>query len=164
MFLRPLCIPTCRDCVLCGYKDFLDNPSLDFLITIERSAGSSILWIQLIQQRMQKVAGSCDFILSTVNVPLDWNSYLLALRPNGRFILVGVVLEPIPVSMFNLLPGQRVVSACAIGSPAGIATILNFTARHNIIPITETFKFHQVNDAIEKLKNGDIRYRIVLTN
>ena len=113
---------------------------------------------------LAKLAGSFDFILSTVNVPLDWNSYLLALRPNGRFILVGVVMEPIPVSMFTLLLGQRVVSAGAIGSPAGIATMLNFAARHNIIPITETFKFHQVNDAIEKLKNGDIRYRIVLTN
>lgn len=113
---------------------------------------------------LAKVAGCFDFILSTVNVPLDWNSYLLALRPKGRFILVGVVLEPIPVSMFTLLLGQRVVSAGNTGSPASMATMLNFAARHNILPKTETFKFSQVNEAIEKVRQDKVRYRVVLTH
>jgi uncharacterized zinc-type alcohol dehydrogenase-like protein len=113
---------------------------------------------------LAKVANSFDFILSTVNVPIDWNSYLLALRPNGRFILVGVVLEPIPVSMFSLLLGQKVVSAGSIGSPANMAAMLNFSARHNIIPKTETFKFSQVNEAIEKVRQGKVNYRAVLTH
>jgi uncharacterized zinc-type alcohol dehydrogenase-like protein len=113
---------------------------------------------------LAKVANSFDFILSTVNVPVDWNSYLLALRPKGRLILVGVVLEPIPVSMFTLLMGQRVVSASATGSPPTMATMLNFAARHNILPKTETFKLSQVNEAIEKLRQGKVRYRVVLKN
>ena len=113
---------------------------------------------------LAKLASSFDFILSTVNVPVDWNTYLMALKPKGKLILVGVVMEPIPVSMFTLLIGQRMISASPIGSPAAMATMLDFAARHKILPTVETFKFSQVNEAIEKLKEGKIRYRAVLTN
>jgi len=88
----------------------------------------------------------------------------MALKPKGKLILVGVVMEPIPVSMFTLLIGQRMISASPTGSPAAMATMLNFAARHNILPTVETFKFSQVNEAIERLKQGKIRYRAVLTN
>jgi len=113
---------------------------------------------------LAKLASSFDFILSTVNVPVDWNTFLMALKPKGKLILVGVVMEPIPVSMFTLLIGQRMISASPIGSPAAMATMLDFAARHKILPTVETFKFSQVNEAIEKLKEGKIRYRAVLTN
>jgi uncharacterized zinc-type alcohol dehydrogenase-like protein len=113
---------------------------------------------------LAKLASSFDFILSTVNVPVDWNTYLMALKPKGKLILVGVVLEPIPVSMFTLLIGQRMISASPTGSPSAMATMLDFAARHKILPTVETFKFSQVNEAIEKLKEGKIRYRAVLTH
>ncbi len=113
---------------------------------------------------LSKLAGRFDFLLSTVNVPVDWNTYLMALRPKGKLILVGAVLEPIPVSMFTLLLGQRMISASPTGGPAAMATMLNFAARHNILPTVETFKFSQVNEAIEKLKQGKIRYRAVLAH
>jgi uncharacterized zinc-type alcohol dehydrogenase-like protein len=113
---------------------------------------------------LAKLASSFDFILSTVNVPVDWNTYLMALKPKGKLILVGIVLEPIPVSMFTLLIGQRMISSSPTGSPAAMATMLDFAARHKILPTVETFKFSQVNEAIEKLKEGKIRYRAVLTN
>jgi len=115
-------------------------------------------------EALGKLAYSFDFIISTVNVTLDWNAYLNALRPKGRLIMVGVVLEPMQVSMFTLLLGQRVVSASPTGGTPAMATMLDFAARHNILPMTETFKFSQVNEAIEKLKQGKVRYRAVLTH
>jgi uncharacterized zinc-type alcohol dehydrogenase-like protein len=117
-------------------------------------------------EALAKLAYSFDFILSTVNVPMacDWNLFLAALRPKGKLIFVGVVLEPLQISMFSLLMGQRMVSASPTGSPAAMATMLNFAARHNVLPTVETFKFGQVNEAIEKLKQGKVRYRVVLTH
>ena len=41
-------------------------------------------------------------------------------------------------------------------------TMLEFTARHDIKPVTETFKMSRVNDAFEHLESGKARYRIVL--
>jgi uncharacterized zinc-type alcohol dehydrogenase-like protein len=62
-----------------------------------------------------------------------------------------------------MLLGQRSVSASPVGSPANIARMLEFAARHNIKPIIEKFPLEQVNEALEHLKSGQARYRIVLT-
>ena len=111
---------------------------------------------------LEAVADSFDFIISTVNSPLDWNSYLTALRPKGRLHFVGAVLEPLSIPVFSLLMGQKSISASPLGSPATTVKMLDFAARHKINPTVEIFKFSQVNEAMEKLRNGKPRYRIVL--
>lgn len=113
---------------------------------------------------MEKIAGSLDFILVTVNVPLDWESYINTLAPDGRLHFVGAVLEPVPVSVFQLLMGRKSVSASPLGSPATVRTMLDFCGRHDIAPQIETFKMEDVNDAMEHLESGKARYRVVLTN
>ena len=111
---------------------------------------------------LQEVVNSFDFILSTANVPLEWSAYIAALRPKGRLHFVGAVPEPIPVEVFPMLIGQKSISASPLGSPATTATMLDFAARHNIQPTIETFNFADVNEAMEKLRRGKPRYRIVL--
>jgi uncharacterized zinc-type alcohol dehydrogenase-like protein len=113
-------------------------------------------------EALKRAANSLDFILSTVNVPLDWEAYIAALRPQGRLHLVGAVTQPLTVPLFPLLLGQKSISSSPTGSPAAIAIMLNFAARHHIQPTIETFKFSEINDALEKLRHGKPRYRIVL--
>ncbi|MGI9014359.1 MAG: NADPH-dependent aldehyde reductase Ahr [Phycisphaerales bacterium] len=107
-------------------------------------------------------AGRFDLILATVNVALDWNAYIEALSPRGRLHFVGAVMEPIDAQAFPLIFGQRSISGSPVGSPATIATMLDFCARHKIAPMTEHFPMNKVNDAIEHLKQGKARYRVVL--
>jgi len=107
-------------------------------------------------------AGRFNFIISTVNVKLDWNLYLSTLNSRGRLHFVGATLDPLDINVFSLIGGQRSVSGSPIGSPATIITMLEFAKRHNIKPIIEKFRFDQVNEAIAKLRNGDIIYRAVL--
>jgi uncharacterized zinc-type alcohol dehydrogenase-like protein len=111
---------------------------------------------------LEAVVDSFDFIISTVNSPLDWNFYVNALRPKGRLHFVGAVMEPLSIPVFPLLIGQKSISASPLGSPATTSKMLDFAARHNIEPTIEVFKFNQVNEAMEKLRNGKPRYRIVL--
>ncbi len=113
---------------------------------------------------LKKISGSLDFIISTVNVPLDWPAYIDALRPKGRLHIVGGVMEPIPVPVFPLLFGQKSVSASPLGSPNSMAVMLEFAARHHIEPMVETYPMDKVNDAMEKLRSGKARYRLVLRN
>ncbi|MBN2430826.1 MAG: zinc-binding dehydrogenase, partial [Acidobacteria bacterium] len=113
-------------------------------------------------EAVAQAANSLDFILSTVNVVLDWNAYINALRPRGRLHFVGAVPEPIPAPVFPLLIGQKSISASPLGSPATTARMLEFAARHRIQPAIEVFPFHQVNEALEHLRQGKARYRIVL--
>ncbi len=112
--------------------------------------------------RLEAVAGSFDFILSTVNVDLDWNSFLVALGPRGRLHSVGAVPSPIPVPAFGVIPGQKSVSGSPLGSPATTAMMLEFCARHGIEAVTEHFPMSEVNEALDHLRAGKARYRIVL--
>ena len=111
---------------------------------------------------IQKLAGRFDLLISTVNVPLDWDAIVETLAPNGRLHVVGAVLEPIPVSAFALLAKQRAVSGSPTGSPVAIATMLDFASRHDIAPQTEHFPMSKINEAFARLESGKARYRIVL--
>jgi len=111
---------------------------------------------------IEKAAGQFDFIISTVNVKLDWNLYLSTLKAKGRLHFVGATLEPLDIGVFNLIMAQRSVSGSPVGSPATIAKMLDFAVQHDIKPVVETFKFNQINDALAHLESGKARYRIVL--
>ena len=113
-------------------------------------------------KEIEAVANSFDFILSTVNADLDWGMYLNTLRPKGKLHFVGVVPNPIQTNVFPLLMGQRSLSGSPLGSPITTATMLDFAARHGIEPVTETFAFSQINEALAHLEAGKARYRIVL--
>ena len=111
---------------------------------------------------LAKLAGRFDLIIDTVNVSLDWNGLLAALAPEGRLHVVGAVLEPIPVPAFSLIMGQKSVSGSPTGSRAAIDTMLRFADRHGVLPKTEHFPMRRVNEALDHLRAGKARYRIVL--
>lgn len=113
-------------------------------------------------EELASIAGSLNFILNTTNVTLDWNAYLVALAPKGRFQNVGAVLEPMAIPAFTLLVGEKTVGASPIGPPALTRTMLEFCVRHDIYPMVEEFPLEKVNEALEHLEKGKARYRIVL--
>lgn len=103
-----------------------------------------------------------DLVISTVNVELDWSSYISTLRPKGRLHFVGALLAPVKVNILALMDQQRSISSSPVGSPAVIAQMLEFAARHDIQPQVEMFAMDDVNNAIDRLQNGSPRYRVVL--
>lgn len=109
-------------------------------------------------------AYSFDFIISTVNVKLDWNLYINTLKPKGRLHLVGATLEPLDIGAMPLIMGQRSVSGSPVGSPATIERMFDFANRHQIQPQVEMFPMDDINAAIDRLKSGEARYRIVMSN
>lgn len=114
------------------------------------------------KNEISAAAGRFDLILSTVNVKLDWNLYLQTLKPKGRLHIVGATLEPLDIGAMGLIGGQRSISGSPVGSPATIATMLDFAKQHDVKPVIETFNFTEVNEAMDHLRAGKARYRIVL--
>lgn len=112
---------------------------------------------------LEGAANRFDLIMSTVNVKLDWNAYVAALKPKGRLHFVGATLEPLDLAVFPLIAAQRSISGTPVGSPATIRRMLEFAARHGINPVTEHFPLERVNDAIAHLRSGQARYRVVLS-
>ncbi|HWB61427.1 MAG TPA: NAD(P)-dependent alcohol dehydrogenase [Chthoniobacteraceae bacterium] len=113
---------------------------------------------------LKKITGCLDLIISTINVSMDMNLFLGALRPKGCFHNVGAVLKPLEVPAFSLIAGQKSISGSPTGSPVDIDDMLEFCARHSIAPITEHFPLSQVNEGIERLRSGKARYRVVFAN
>jgi uncharacterized zinc-type alcohol dehydrogenase-like protein len=113
---------------------------------------------------IEAAAYSFDFIISTVNVKLDWNLYINTLKPKGRLHFVGATLEPLDIGAMPLIMGQRSVSGSPVGSPATIEKMFDFANRHQIQPQVEMFPMSNINDAFDRLKSGEARYRIVLSN
>lgn len=113
-------------------------------------------------KQLEMVSGKLKFILNTTNVSLDWNSYLSALSPKGKLHTVGAVLEPMEIPAFSLIMGDKSVGGSPIGSPELIRLMLEFCKRHNIYPDVEEFPMNMANEAVEHLKEGKARYRVVL--
>lgn len=111
---------------------------------------------------LSAAAGRFDYIISTVNVKLDWNAYIATLKPRGRLHFVGATMAPLDLNVFPLLMGQRSVSGSPVGSPATIAQMLAFAQQHDIKPTVEFFDFKDINAAIERVRSGQARYRVVL--
>jgi uncharacterized zinc-type alcohol dehydrogenase-like protein len=113
---------------------------------------------------MKEIAGSLDFILSTVNADLDWNVYMSALRPTGTLCFVGIPPSPVSVHAFPLISGLRTITGNPTGSPSRLREMLDVAARHGVQATTELFPMAQANAAIEKVKKNKVRYRAVLAN
>lgn len=113
---------------------------------------------------LKKVAGSFDFLLSTVSADQDWGAYVNALRPKGTLCVVGAAPSPIQLSAFALIGGQKAVSGSPTGSPRDLHEMLDVAARHGVKAITERFAMSKANDAVARVKKNQVRYRAVLAN
>lgn len=115
------------------------------------------------QAQMDAVAGTFDFILDTVPVQHDLNPYLATLRFNGIHILVGQP-EPIepPLDAGAMVFRRLAVAGSLIGGLPETQEVLDFCAEHGIACDVEMLEIHNVNEAYERMKRGDVRYRFVI--
>jgi uncharacterized zinc-type alcohol dehydrogenase-like protein len=111
---------------------------------------------------MAKAKRSFDFILATISGGVNWAEYIDALRPHGQLVIVGAPQAEVKASVASLLMGEKGIRGGRTGSPADTAKMLDFTARHGIKPMIETFSFKDVNAAVDRLRSGKARYRVVL--
>lgn len=109
-------------------------------------------------------AGTLDFIIHTAPGDIDWETYLNILRPDGTLCVVGVPAGPISIPAFPLIVGRKRVCGSPIGGRSDIETMLEFAARHEIAAQTESFAMDQVNPAMDRVRQGKARYRVVLKN
>jgi len=108
---------------------------------------------------------SIDFLLMTAGGMrgINWDFFFSVLAPNATFIFMGAAShEPIPVPLQSLIMGQRRVAGSAAGSVAHTTDMLKFCAAHKIRPQIETFPVSKINEAFEKTRQGNVRYRAVI--
>ena len=105
-----------------------------------------------------------DFILSTLNVPFDLDSHVKMLTPQGLLCLVASPLSALSLSGGLLNNSQRSIYGNYIGSRADTVRMLEFSAEHHIEAIVDVMPLARVNEAIERIRRGEVRLGLVLEN
>lgn len=113
-------------------------------------------------EALNALAGQFDLIINTVNVDLDWMPYFQALAWGGNFHSVGAVMKPFQVPAFTLISGDRSVSGSATGSPHELRSLMKLAGRAKVQPQIELFPMSKIKEAIQHVRDGKARYRVVL--
>ena len=112
--------------------------------------------------QMARYAEKLHFVLDAVSAKHDINAYLNLLRVDGSLALVGAPEHPLPVAAFSLIPYRRSFAGSMIGGIAETQEMLDFCGKHNIVSDIEMINIQQINEAYERLLNGDVKYRFVI--
>ena len=125
--------------------------------------GADNIVISTDAEQMQRAAGSLDYVLDTVPVEHDLNPYIGCLVVDGCYLLVGQLtpIEPTLAAM-PLIMGRRSIMGSLIGGIAETQEVLDFCAEHDISCDVEMLDIKKINEAYERMKRGDVRYRFVI--
>jgi uncharacterized zinc-type alcohol dehydrogenase-like protein len=128
-----------------------------------KKQGADHVVISTNEQQMKDAAGTYDFMLDTVPVQHDLNPYLNCLSYDGTHILVGL-LEPVEPALEagNLVLKRRVLCGSLIGGMPETQEMLDFCAEHDISCDIEMLDIKNINEAYERIKKGDVKYRFVI--
>lgn len=128
-----------------------------------KSNGADHVVVSTDDEQMNAVAETFDFMLDTVPVQHPIDPYLNALKYDGTHILVGLMdpIEPAITGM-NLVFKRRVVGGSLIGGMPETQEVLDFCAEKGITCDVEMIKMDYINEAFDRMKAGDVRYRFVI--
>lgn len=128
-----------------------------------KKQGADHVVISTDEDQMAAVAETFDFMLDTVPVQHDLNPYLNCLNYDGTHIIVGL-LEPIEPALQAgaLVFKRRVLAGSLIGGMPETQEVLDFCAEHDVSCDVEMLDIHNINDAYERMKKGDVKYRFVI--
>lgn len=128
-----------------------------------KKQGADHVVVSTDEDQMAAVAETFDFMLDTVPVQHDINPYLNCLTYDGTHIMVGL-LEPLEPALQTgaLVFKRRVLAGSLIGGMPETQEVLDFCAEHDITCDVEMLDIRNLNDAYERMKKGDVKYRFVI--
>jgi uncharacterized zinc-type alcohol dehydrogenase-like protein len=128
-----------------------------------KSLGAHHFVVSKDPDQMASAADSLDFVLTTPHTDLDWTAYLNVLRPKGTLCAVGAPASALlNVPPILLLLKEKKICGSNTGGRARIEEMLAFAVRHRIGATVEIMPMAQVNAALDKVRSGRARYRMVL--
>ncbi|MGJ7922552.1 NAD(P)-dependent alcohol dehydrogenase [Neobacillus sp. LXY-4] len=108
------------------------------------------------------LTGNFDLIINTVSAKIDISAYLSLLTLDGTLVNVGAPAEPLPVNVFSLIGHRRSFAGSMIGGIRETQEMLDFCAKHNIVPMIEVISADQIDEAYERVLASDVKYRFVI--
>lgn len=113
------------------------------------------------RDRMRPFDYAFDVALCTAHGAFDWEKVMDTVVKRGRLVLIG--FPDMSLDPTDLVAHELSISGSFIGNHATMREMLSFATAHDIAPQVEHLPMSQVNEAIERLKANQVRYRMVLT-
>lgn len=110
-----------------------------------------------------KEMGGAQAIVTTIGVPAAVSALMAGLAPQGRLVMLGAGKGPLSVSAGHLVVGERSVLGSITGSPYENEKTLHFSVLADVRPSIEVMPFERANEAYQRMKSGDVKFRMVLT-
>ncbi len=111
---------------------------------------------------MAAMAGQFDFLLNTIPVPHDFNSYMGLLKVDGTMCIVGSVGPTAELNSQPLIFGRRRVAGSLVGGIKETQEMLNFCGEHQIVADIEVINIQDINAAYTRMQKSDVKYRFVI--
>jgi uncharacterized zinc-type alcohol dehydrogenase-like protein len=102
-----------------------------------------------------------DVVVDTISAPHDLGPYLGLVAMDGTLSQVGH-LGPVTVQTMDLLVGRKKLTSGGSGGVPATAAMLAFCAEHGVTADVEVLPSARVNEAFDRLRRNDVRYRFVL--
>ncbi|MCI0994958.1 alcohol dehydrogenase catalytic domain-containing protein [Pseudomonas corrugata] len=110
-----------------------------------------------------KEMGGAQVILTTITDSAAVSSLMPALAPQGRLLVVGVGQQPLTIMPGALVGGERSVQGAITGTPYESEKTLDFSVMTDVRAMIETRPLENAWEAYQKVKSGEVKFRMVLT-
>jgi alcohol dehydrogenase (NADP+) len=127
-----------------------------------RKLGAADLLLTTDDKQLEQARGRFDLMLDTISAPHDLSPLLRLLALDGMLSVVGYPMGEIPLRVMELTYGRKKLSSSGTGGRRGTAEMLAFSAEHGITADIEVLPSARVQEALDRLGRGDVRYRFVL--
>lgn len=87
---------------------------------------------------------------------------LNGLKRSGTLLVVGIGLEPIKVSTWDLIVGRRSVVGWPNGTARDSEETMAFSVLGGVKSMVETFPLEQAAEAYRRMMANEVRFRAVL--
>jgi alcohol dehydrogenase len=109
-------------------------------------------------------AGGADVVLGTSNSVDAMSDAIQGLRPDGRLVLMGFEAKPLPVQPADLIMRRiRIIGSQQNGSTY-LYEALDYAAKGKVKVFAETYPLNDAVKAYDRVVEGKVRFRAVLTN
>lgn len=105
--------------------------------------------------------GGADVILDCSNNNQTAEDAIFGLKPEGRFVVMGIEKKPLKIDTLDLLHSQKKIIGSTQNYQKDLIDILALAANGKIKPMIEVFPLKEHQKAVEKLKSDTIRFRAV---
>jgi len=136
-----------------------------------RAFGADHFLLTTDQGAMEEHEFGFDLLLCTAQSGNDWRNLVMVLTKNGRLVLPAFTSIDLPLvggsgsgPMVDFVVHQLSITGSFLGSRADMREMLAFARAHGITPRTELLPMAQANEAMQRVRRNQARYRVVLVN